>query len=69
MITDTVLQATPREERGTNASRRLRASGRLPVAVYGEGREAAAVSVNARVLASILRSEAGRLAIFTLAAP
>lgn len=67
MITDTVLQATPREERGKNASRRLRASGRLPVALYGEGRDAAAVSVNARELAAILRSESGRHSIFTLA--
>jgi large subunit ribosomal protein L25 len=67
MITDTVLQATPRDERGKNASRRLRAAGRIPVAVYGEGRDAAAVSVNARELGAILRSEAGRHAIFTLA--
>jgi large subunit ribosomal protein L25 len=67
MITDIVLQATPREERGKNASRRLRASGRLPVAVYGEGRDAAAVSINARELGVILRSESGRHSIFTLA--
>ena len=67
MITDTVLQATSRDERGKNAARRLRAAGRIPVSVYGEGLDAVAVSVNARDLGAILRSESGRHAIFTLA--
>jgi large subunit ribosomal protein L25 len=31
------LQATPREERGKNAARRLRASGLLPAVLYGDG--------------------------------
>lgn len=65
MITDTVLQAAPREDRGKNASRRLRAEGRLPATLYGAG-DAVAVSINARELGVILRSEAGRHAIFTL---
>lgn len=67
MITDTVLQASKRDERGKNAARRLRASGRLPVSLYGEGQEAVPVSINTRELGAILRSEAGRGAIFTLA--
>ncbi len=67
MITDTVLQATPREDRGKNASRRLRADGRIPVTVYGQGADPVAASINARELGAILRSEAGRHAIFTLA--
>lgn len=67
MNTDTVLQATPREERGKNAARRVRAAGRIPAAVYGQGLDSLAVSVNARELGVILRSEAGRHAIFTLA--
>ena len=67
MITDTVLQATPREEKGKNASRRVRAAGRIPAAVYGVGLDAIPVSVNAREVGVILRSEAGRHAIFTLA--
>lgn len=67
MITDTVLQAIPREDRGKNASRRLRADGRIPVAVYGQGKDPVAASINARELGALLRSEAGRHAIFTLA--
>jgi len=67
MITDTVLQASKRDERGKNAARRLRAAGRLPVSLYGEGQEAIPVSINTRELGAILRSEAGRGAIFTLA--
>ena len=67
MITDTVLQASKRDERGKNAARRLRAAGRLPVSLYGEGQEALPVSINTRELGAILRSEAGRGAIFTLA--
>ena len=67
MITDTVLQASKRDERGKNAARRLRAAGRLPVSLYGEGQEAVPVSINTRERGAILRSEAGRGAIFTLA--
>lgn len=67
MITDTVLQATPREEKGKNAARRVRAAGRIPAAVYGVGLDAIPVSVNARDVGVILRSDAGRHAIFTLA--
>lgn len=66
MITDTVLQATPREDRGKNASRRLRADGRIPASVYGEGLDAIPVSVNARELGVILRSTTGVHSIFTL---
>jgi large subunit ribosomal protein L25 len=66
MITDIVLEATPRVELGKNAARRLRAAGRVPVSLYGDGKEPLAVSVNARQLAMILRGEAGRNTIFTL---
>jgi large subunit ribosomal protein L25 len=67
MITDTVLQATPREELGKNAARRVRANGRIPVSIYGLGESTVAASINARELGAILRSEAGRGAIFTIA--
>ena len=67
MITDTVLQATPREGRGKNASRRLRADGRIPITVYGQGAEAVSASINAREFGAIMRSEGGRHSIFTLA--
>lgn len=66
MITDIVLEAIPRDVRGKNASRRLRADGRIPAAVYGDGKEAIPVSVNAREIGKILRSDSGRNTIFTV---
>lgn len=66
MITDTVLQAVPREDRGKNASRRLRADGRIPASVYGQSLDPIPVSVNARELGVILRSDSGIHSIFTL---
>jgi large subunit ribosomal protein L25 len=66
MITETVVEATPREEKGKNASRRLRANGQIPAAVYGGGMESVPVAINARELGTILRSDAGRNTIFTL---
>jgi large subunit ribosomal protein L25 len=66
MITETVIQAVPREELGKNASRRLRAAGRIPVALYGGDGEPLSVSIVARDLGAILRSESGKNTIFTL---
>ncbi|HVA73965.1 MAG TPA: 50S ribosomal protein L25 [Acidimicrobiales bacterium] len=44
---------------GSAASRRLRASGRIPAVVYGHGLEARSVSVDARELRHALSGEAG----------
>jgi large subunit ribosomal protein L25 len=41
----------------------------IPVAVYGEGQEAVAVAVNAKELATIMRSDTGHNTIFKLAFP
>jgi large subunit ribosomal protein L25 len=60
------VEATLREERGKNAARRLRQTGRIPAIVYGGKEEPLAVAVNAKQVASILRSESGRNTIFTL---
>ena len=66
MITETVLQAVPRDEIGKNASRRLRAAGRIPVTLYGGEGNPLSVSIVARELGVILRSESGKNTIFTL---
>ncbi|MDR0550314.1 MAG: 50S ribosomal protein L25 [Deltaproteobacteria bacterium] len=44
-LNDTI-KATPREERGKNFARRLRAGGRLPAVYYGRGDQAQALSLD-----------------------
>ncbi len=61
-----VIEATPREERGKNAARRIRRGGQIPAVLYGGKGETLAVAVNAKQVASILRSEAGHNTIFTV---
>ena len=69
MIKDLTLNASLREGTGKGYTRRLRAEGMIPVAVYGEGEEAVAVAVNAKELAAIMRSDTGHNTIFKLALP
>jgi large subunit ribosomal protein L25 len=66
MITDITLNASVRDGVGKGFARRLRAQGKIPVAVYGEGKDPVAVAVNAKEIAQILRSETGHNSIFSL---
>lgn len=59
------LDAKNRDERGKNASRRLRAAGLVPVTVYGGGQDSTSATVTKREFASIIRNH-GRNTIFTL---
>ncbi len=61
-----IVEANVREERGKNAARRRRLGGEIPAVLYGGKDSAIAVTVNAKQVASILRSEAGHNTIFTL---
>ncbi len=69
MIKDLTINANPRDGIGKGYARRLRANGLIPAAVYGEGKEPVAVSVNAKEIAGILRSDSGHNTIFKLALP
>ena len=69
MIKDLTINASAREGRGKGPARRLRAQGMIPAAVYGEGGDAVAVAVNAKEIATILRSGTGHNTIFKLALP
>src|SRR5215470_9025136 len=69
MIKDLTVEATLRDRRGKGRARQMRAEGMLPVAVYGEGLDSAAVAVNAKDIANILRSGTGHNTIFKLAIP
>ncbi len=55
-----------REERGKNAARRTRKTGMVPAVLYGGRKDSVALSVNAKQVAKILRSETGHNTIFTV---
>jgi len=67
MIKDITVNATARDGRGKGPTRRLRAQGLIPAAVYGEGQDSVAVAVDAKQIANILRSDTGHNTIFKLA--
>ena len=60
------VEANLREDRGKNAARRIRRTGLIPATLYGGKGGAVAVSVNAKQVVSILKSESGHNTIFTL---
>jgi large subunit ribosomal protein L25 len=55
-----------REERGKNPARRARRAGEVPAVLYGAKKEPIVLSVNAKQLSRILRSESGHNTIFTV---
>src|SRR5918994_4557782 len=59
--------ARPRVGRGKNDARRARRAGMIPITVYGGGAETVAAVAPLSELAAILRTEAGRNTIFTIA--
>ncbi|HSE39100.1 MAG TPA: 50S ribosomal protein L25 [Blastocatellia bacterium] len=69
MSKDLTINATARDGVGKGPTRRLRAQGMIPAAVYGEGRDAVTVAVSAKDIANILRSGTGHNTIFKLALP
>jgi large subunit ribosomal protein L25 len=65
-MAEITLVAEVRNERGSRASRRLLADGRIPGVVYGHGDEPVAIAVNARALRAALSTEAGVNALLDL---
>ncbi len=64
-----IVEAMPREDRGKNSARRMRRTGNVPGVLYGGAEEAVTVSVNAKQLGVILRSESGHNTIFKVKLP
>jgi len=58
MALDFILHAEPRSERGTNANRRLRRTGRVPAVVYGAGKDPSTVALEHRELLRYQQEEA-----------
>jgi large subunit ribosomal protein L25 len=60
------VEGKVREERGKNAARRVRVTGMVPAVLYGGSKNSVALSINAKQVGRILRSETGHNTIFTV---
>jgi large subunit ribosomal protein L25 len=58
-MADQQLKAEPREDAGKGVARKLRASGRVPAVLYGHGKDARSLSVDAKELFHLLHGAAG----------
>src|SRR3954469_22687012 len=65
-MTETLVEAKPREANGKNVARRVRAAGAVPAVVYGAGKDAVSISVDPKQITRILTSETGHNTIFDL---
>lgn len=61
-----IVEASPRETRGKNAARRVRAMGHVPAVLYGGKGGPKALEVNAKQVSAILRSAMGHNSILTV---
>ena len=59
-----VVEGSPRETRGKNEARRLRMAGKLPAVLYGGKGGSITLTVNAKQVGAILRSESGHNTLF-----
>jgi len=66
MRKDITIAAEPRDSRGKNEARRLRARGLTPAVVYGTKLDPVAVAVNPKDVNKILRSNTGHNTIFNV---
>lgn len=66
MRRDITVTAEPRDSRGKNEARRLRATGSMPAVVYGGHPGATPVAVDPKQLTRILNSRTGHNTIFNL---
>ena len=64
MKRDITITAEPRDERGKNEARRLRARGLAPAIVYGAGKDPIAVAIKPKEITKILHSATGHNTIF-----
>ena len=66
MLKDMTITAEPRDSRGKNEARRLRAKGSMPAVVYGGTDGPTPVAVSPKELTKILHSKTGHNTIFHL---
>jgi len=61
-----IVEAAPRDTRGKNAARRVRAAGQVPAVLYGGKGGPETLEVNAKQVSAILRSAMGHNSILTV---
>lgn len=66
MADDIILTAETGRTTGSSASRRLRATGKVPAVIYGRGAEPQPITVDWRDLRTALTTDKGRNALLTL---
>ena len=66
MRRDITIVAEPRDLRGKNEARRLRARGLAPAVIYGAGKDSQAVAVNPKDVNKILHSATGHNTLFNV---
>jgi large subunit ribosomal protein L25 len=66
MKRDTTVTAEPRDTRGKNEARRLRARGLAPAIIYGAGGDPLAIAVSPKEVHGILKSTSGHNTIFNI---
>ncbi len=60
------IEVEPRDNRGKNANRKLRATGQVPAVVYGGGKEPVPIQIQKRAFEDLLRATGGENALFLL---
>lgn len=65
-MSEQTIEVQPREARGKNANRRLRAAGMVPAVVYGGGRDTVAIQVGRRKVEELLRQSGSEHSVFLL---
>jgi large subunit ribosomal protein L25 len=66
MLEQMDLEVTSREERGKNAARRLRASGRTPATLYGMGKDPVSLALDAKAMTNLLSQREQRNRVLNL---
>jgi large subunit ribosomal protein L25 len=64
-----IVDGKPREDRGKNAARRMRAVGEVPAVLYGGKGGPLALTVNSKQFSALLRMESGQNTVFHVRLP
>jgi large subunit ribosomal protein L25 len=65
-MSDLTIEVHPRQERGSSASRRLRAAGKIPAVVYGLGKESVPIEIDKKSVLDLLKQTGTENAVFLL---